>query len=188
MPFTLEKSGMWLCLPPAARGCRGKRCLLGVQEGGLPPRCPLPAAPVRWQGVPATSVCLGTTPATKITLPPWPQGRRCTGREKRGTPFCKTRARGISTLSFEGCPNAGSRLRAGVNFCSGAWRVTSACVRAGGVGTTRLLPGQGEGGSCRLQPAGVYFQVLQRKGWNPKPAEVFLLRCRSSALSLLGHH
>ena len=70
MPFTLEKSGMWLCLLPAAKGCHGKRCLLGVQEGGLPPRCPLTAAPVRRQGVTATSEHLGTTPAMKFTLPP----------------------------------------------------------------------------------------------------------------------
>lgn len=34
MPFTLEESGMWLCLLAAARGCCGRRCLLGLQEDG----------------------------------------------------------------------------------------------------------------------------------------------------------
>ena len=61
-------------------------------------------------------------------------------------------------LSFEGCPNTDSQRGAGISLCAGAWRAASA--RAGGAGTTRPLPGQEESSSWRLQPAGVYFQVL----------------------------
>lgn len=40
-------------------------------------------SPVGWQGVTATSECLGITPGMKLPLPAWPQGCWCTG--ERGT-------------------------------------------------------------------------------------------------------
>lgn len=46
--------------------------------------------------------------------------------------------------AFEGCPNTGSPFRAGIDLYSGVWEVASALVRAGGVGTTRLLLRQRE--------------------------------------------
>lgn len=141
MPFTLEESGMWLCLLAAARGCLRTRRLSGVEEGGWPLWCPLSTAPVGWQGVTATSECLGITPVTKFPLPPWPRGCWCTGweRNREFPSLNQGRRQEGSPWSFGGAPTQApiSGLES-ISF----WgrRVASGCARAGGAGTSCLLP------------------------------------------------
>lgn len=146
-PLHLRKVACGFLHCHAARGCHGKRRLSGGQEGVcFPCVLSLPAAPVRWwRGVTATSECLGITPARGLTLPPWP-------RKKLLNPWQKTvqDARGISMLSFEGCSNTGSHLRAGIGLCyPSVFGAASACVRGSGQSVCSQGKGRAAAAACR---------------------------------------
>lgn len=64
-------------------------------------------------------------------------------------------------LSSEGCPDADSQLRAGVALRSGAWRVASACARAGGVGTPPCSRGKGRAAAAGCNLLG----LISRNSW-----------------------